>query len=395
MHRELIPREISIVRCYYEQEVVAPGTSFGFDINGSGFTEAFYRIIQVDADALDIQVRDLRLVTANQIHGVMDVGADATTQYVHPKVLIRGLPVFRAPDPFGVVRHGDVLDIVLVSIDETGQSGHFDVITNLEPADVKRFRVVPSTDKLEIAQLTPRLPFHIDGLMQIAPGLSNGHYGLTAYMGSHELKKKEPLVDVVRPNVGRSGSIDNLKAIEPAHRPNDAVQIALRGSGFTAGDTRLLTARVSPFSVESSTFSFVSGGRMDLTVHLPGNIPVGVYGVTVFHKGKEIYNQKAVFLVVLPNWLGGIRLAQPVGPGRTGKLLIQGREISQAFVSGLQVAVEEPGLRLSPLRLQDPSTIVADIEVDSSVAPGDYLVHLTSQGKALQLSRGNIIKITP
>src|SRR5258706_7957733 len=108
MHRELIPENIHIERCYYDQEVVAPGTTFGFDINGSGFDEAFYKIISVDPDALDVTVKNLRLVTTNQIHGQIDVGPEATTQYLHPLIIIRVLPVFRAPAPFGVDRPGEV-----------------------------------------------------------------------------------------------------------------------------------------------------------------------------------------------------------------------------------------------------------------------------------------------
>jgi len=111
MHRELIPKNINIVKCYYDLDVVAPGTTFGFDIDGSGFDEAFYKIISVDPDALDVTVKNVTLVTANQIHGQIEVVSEATTQYIHPKVIIRSLPVFRAPDPFGVVRHGEVLDI--------------------------------------------------------------------------------------------------------------------------------------------------------------------------------------------------------------------------------------------------------------------------------------------
>ena len=125
MHRELIPKTVNIVRCYYDLDVVGPGTTFGFDINGSGFDESFYKTITIDADALDITVKNLRLITANQIHGQLEVGSEATTQYVHPLVLIHGVPVFRAPDPFGMVRPGEVLAIELTSIDETGQYGHF------------------------------------------------------------------------------------------------------------------------------------------------------------------------------------------------------------------------------------------------------------------------------
>jgi hypothetical protein len=106
MHRELIPKNITIERCYYTEEVVNPGTQFYFEINGSGFDSSFYRSITVDPDALDVEVKDLKLVTANQIQGLMAVGEAATTQYIYPKIVIRGLPVFKAPDPFGVVRHG-------------------------------------------------------------------------------------------------------------------------------------------------------------------------------------------------------------------------------------------------------------------------------------------------
>src|SRR6185437_12209704 len=45
MHRELIPKTITVVRCYYDRDVVAPDTTFEFDINGSGFTEEFHQMI--------------------------------------------------------------------------------------------------------------------------------------------------------------------------------------------------------------------------------------------------------------------------------------------------------------------------------------------------------------
>lgn len=394
MHRELIPREITIVRCYYDETIVGPGMRFGFDINGSGFNEAFYRIIEVDPDALDVTVENLRLVTANQIHGEIVVGSEATTQYIHPKILIRHLPVFRAPDPFGVVRPNEVLDIQLLSIDESGQSGRFDVITNLTEANLKRLRIVPSTDKLNVSSILPNLPFHVVGVMQIGQGLTNGQYGLTAYMGNRVVFKKDPLVDVVKPNVGKSGSIDSLKAAEPAHRPNDIFTVSLRGSGFTQSDSRLLSARTNKMGINSSTVTYVSGGRMEITFQLPENAAEGLYGVSVFQNGKEIYQQDRVFAVVPANWLSGVQLQRPLGPGTSGTLHIKGRDITAAYVQGLEIAVEEKGLQLSPLRLQDASTIAADLQVDASVAPGDYLMHVSHQGKLLKLPRGSLIKIT-
>src|SRR5437016_147826 len=47
LHKELIPKNIEIVRCYYTQQVAPPGTTFGFDINGLGFTSEFEKMIKV------------------------------------------------------------------------------------------------------------------------------------------------------------------------------------------------------------------------------------------------------------------------------------------------------------------------------------------------------------
>src|SRR5882672_842627 len=199
MHQELIPKNITIVHASYDLDVVAPGTTFSFDIIGSGFDEAFYKIITVDPDALDVTVKNLRLVTPNQIRGQIEVGSEATTQYIHPLVVIRALPVFRAPDPFGVVRPGEVLDMMLTSIDDTGQWGHFRVITNLNERLYEKFRLVPTNPLLEVSNLKTQYPFYVNGVVMIGQGLKHGHYGLIAYMGKREIFRQDPLVDVVKP----------------------------------------------------------------------------------------------------------------------------------------------------------------------------------------------------
>src|SRR5438445_358513 len=176
MHRELIPKSITIVHCSYDIDVVAPGTTFSFDLIGSGFDEAFYKIIAVDPDALDVTVKNLRLVTPNQIHGQIEVGSEATTQYIHPLVIIRSLPVFRAPEPFGVVRPGEVLDIALTSIDETGQWGRFRVITNLDERLAQKFRLEPTNPLLEVSNIKTQLPFYVDGVVMIGQRLEHGQY---------------------------------------------------------------------------------------------------------------------------------------------------------------------------------------------------------------------------
>ncbi len=395
LHPELIPKEITIVRCYYDQEVVAPGYTLGFDINGSGFNEAFQQMITVDLDALDIQVTSLKLVTANQIHGEISVGPEATTQYVNPKILIKRLPVFKAEDPFGVVRRGEVLDIVLTSIDESGQSGRFRIITNLDPGLLKGLRVTPTTPKLEIGTLSPQLPFHLDGELRIAPGLSSGEYGLAAYFGTHELLKKDPLVDVVRPDVGRTGSVSSLKTSELAHRPGDLLQLTIQGSGFAYGDTRFLTAQVEEFDMGQASFTYISPGRIDLSMQIPLNAPVGTYSMSLRHKRKTIYQKKMVFGIVPTNWLSGVHLSQPISPGQKGQVQLLGRDLSPDFIRSLHVDTDEPGLQVSAPRLQDNSTAVSEVQVSTAVAPGDYLIHITASGRNLRLPKGNIIKINP
>ncbi|MFA5975286.1 MAG: hypothetical protein WC859_03880 [Elusimicrobiota bacterium] len=391
----MIPKDILIVRCYYEQELVAPETTFGFDINGSGFTESFHQMIKVDPDALDVEVRDLRLVTTNQIHGLMVVGPDATTQYIYPKILIRSMPVFKAPEPFGVVRPGEILDIELIRIDETGQSGRFRILTNLDSSLFRKLRISPTTEHLDVTLLPPQLPFYVEGHLEIGPGVHSGEYGLIAFLGTHELFRKNPLVDVVRPNVGHSGSIENVSATERTHRPGDLVELVVNGSGFSPGDVRSLRIRVNALGIETNAVTYVSPGKLQVSLQVPANAPVGVYGITIEHNSKVLYQKKTVFGIVPPNWLGGVQLTRALSPGQSGTVQILGRDLSPDFVKSLQIESDEAGLQLTNGRLQDSSTIVADISISTGVAPGDYLLHITRQGQPVRLPGGSIIKINP
>src|SRR5689334_5593659 len=45
LHRELIPKNIEIVRVYYGQQITGPGSIVEFDINGSGFNNEFEKMI--------------------------------------------------------------------------------------------------------------------------------------------------------------------------------------------------------------------------------------------------------------------------------------------------------------------------------------------------------------
>jgi hypothetical protein len=393
-HPELIPKNITIVRIYFEQPVVGPGTQFDFDINGSGFDVSFQQMISVDFDALDIEPKNLRLVTANQIHGTVSVGDAATTQYIYPQVMIRGLPVFRAEEPFGVVRPGEVLDIQLTNIDDTGQMGEFRVTTNLTKALYSRFRLEPTTPRLELGMLTPKLPFYVDGVVRIQPGLSSGEYGLKTFMGNHALFKKDPLVDVVHPDIGRTGTIENVKAEQPAHRPGDELSFIIKGSGFTSAAAGALVGKIEGFDMGNGQVTYLTAGELRLNFHIPANAPTGLYGVDVLQKGKPVYQRKTAFAIVPANWLNGVKLLQPIRPGQRGVVQLTGRDLSAGFIQLLTISTDEPGITLSPPRLQDLSTAALDVRVSSDVAPGDYILHVSVGAKPLKLAGGNIIKIT-
>jgi hypothetical protein len=395
MHQELIPKNITIEKCYYDFDVVAPGTTFGFDIVGSGFDDAFYKIISIDPDALDVTVQNLRLITPNQIHGQIVVGPEATTQYIHPEVIIRALPVFRAPEPFGVVRRGEVLDVELTSIDETGQWGRFRVITNLDEGLFSKFHLEPTNTRLEISNVKPQYPFYVDGVVQISDGLKNGHYGLVASLGNHELFREDPLVDVVKPTVGRTGSIEKIKANEMAHRPGDMLELTITGSALPLSASSSLSIKVNEFAMGSSTVSYVTQGQLNASLQIPMNAPVGVYGLSILSNGKVLEKQPNVFAIVPPNWLSSVKLATPLSPGRNGQVFILGRDISPDYAKTLQIQTDTPGLQVSGLRWQDASTLVANITVAANVDPGDYIIHVTTDGKTLKFPRGNIVKITP
>src|SRR6266700_26306 len=167
LHKELIPKNIEIVRCYYTQEIAPPGSSFGFDINGSGFTSEFEKMIRVESGHDSVEIKNLHLVTTNQLHGDIAVGPDAKTGFVYPRVLIKGLPVFRAPDPFAVVRKGEVLTVFFVSMEENGRGGNFRVITNLDEASAKTFQITPSTPGIQVSEMQPQLPYVMNGHLQI------------------------------------------------------------------------------------------------------------------------------------------------------------------------------------------------------------------------------------
>ncbi len=288
-----------------------------------------------------------------------------------------------------------MLDISLTSIDETGQWGHFRVITNLDDKLAGKFRIEPTNPLLEVSNIKTQFPFYVDGVVMIAQGLKHGQYGVVAYLGKREIFKQDPLVDVVKPTVGKTGSIEKVEAVEKAHRPGDNLELMVKGSAFLPNVVTTLVARVQPMDMGTSTFTFVSAGRLDALLRIPSNAPVGVYGVDILSKGKVLQQQMNVFGIVPPNWLATVKLSSPLSPGNNGQLMLIGRDLTPDFTKTLQLSTDTEGLQVSNLRWQSATTLLADISVAAAIAPGDYIIHVDSGGKPLKLPRGSIIKITP
>jgi hypothetical protein len=229
----------------------------------------------------------------------------------------------------------------------------------------------------------------------IADGLKHGQYGVVASLGKREIFRQDPLVDVVKPTVGKTGSIEKVRAAEMARRPGDRLDLIVTGSAFLPNAVTGLSAEVNGFDMGPSTFTFVSAGRLDATLQIPAGTPVGIYGVSILSKGKVLEKQPTAFAVVPPNWLASVKLSSPLGPGKSVSLLITGRDISPDYAKTLEAATDTEGLQISNLHWQDASTVIAAVTAAQTLEAGDYIIHLSAGGKPLKLPRGNIIKITP
>ncbi len=396
LHKELIPKNIEIVRCYYNQEITPPGVTFGFDINGSGFTSEFEKMIKVKVENAGIRVKNLKLATANQIHGDLEVGPEAATAFSFPRVLIKDLPVFSAPDPFAIVRKGEVLTVIFISMEENGRAGRFRVITNLDEELFKQFRVEPSTPGLQISAIEPHLPYAVEGTLRIGQGVPPGEYGLVVKVAEKEVYRRNGMIRIVRPNIGQSGFIQGLRAEDLYHRPGDEIQVYVQGSGLSRQDAEALEGQVDGYAMGRGTFTFLSGAQMRLVFNAPPSIPVGTYGVTVSHSGGPVlFQKKDVFKIVPPNWVVGVQVSPPVRAGGKSLLKIVGRDLSSQWMEHLHIDLDEPGISISGLHRVDSSTLAADISVKASVAPGDYWLHLSVNGRKIDPPFGSIIKVEP
>ena len=396
LHKELIPKDISIARCYYAQEVAPPGTTFGFDIDGSGFTSEFEQMISVKVDEPGVRFKDLRLVTPNQIHGDIEVGSTAATKFVFPKVLIKGLPVFSAPEPFAVIRPGEVLAIFFVEMQDNGRGGRFRVLTNLTTGQAALFKIEPSTPGLLVSNMDLHLPYAIDADLRIGPGVQGGEYGLSARLGDKEVFRRNGMIRIVKPNVGSSGLIHGITAEEPYHRPGDAVQLYLQGTGLSPNDAATLLATVKEFDMGRGSFTYISPSQMRFDFNASTAAPLGDYSITIKNaKGETVFDKNDVFHLIAANWIAGAQVTPPVHPGQKSTLKVMGRDLSAGYVQQLRIETDAPGIAISSLRPVNVSTLEADIAVSSTVAPGDYWLHLSAGGKKINPPYGSIIKVEP
>jgi hypothetical protein len=392
IHKELIPKDIAIVRFYYDQQVVSPGTTFGFDINGSGFTSEFQKSLSVNTGEPTLQVKNLHLVTANQIHGDLIVAPGAATHYVFPRVSLKNRPVFQAPQPFAVIRPGEVLDIVFTRLDEDGRGGGFRIFTYLDPTTAKLFHLKAGASGLEISALKPRLPFIMEGTLRLGEGVDHGDYDLIAFLGSKEVFRKRQMLHIVSPNVGQGGLIQSLKAAEFNHRPGDNVELLLQGTGFAPQDIEALNARIDEIDMGKLTYTFISSTQLGIYFTVPKEAPEGPYGILIEQNHQLLWRQKKVFSIVPANWVTSVQMT-PVSPGDKALLKVTGRDFSGEFEKGLKIQVDEPGIYISSLRRMDSYTLAADVEVESSVVPGDYLLNLTFKGTVVKPQTGSIITV--
>jgi hypothetical protein len=281
-------------------------------------------------------------------------------------------------------------------MDESGRGGRFRVITNLDEALAKEFKILPSMPGIEVANIEMRLPYAVDGDLRIRPGVPPGDYGLHIQVGAKEVFRRDGMIHIVRPNVGQSGFIQGVVAQEPFHRPGDLAQLYVQATGLMPDDVAHLTARVPEFDMGVGSFTYLSPSQLRLAFQTPSAASTGTYSVVITGSGGQtLFEKKKAFTIVGADWVAGVQVSPPVHPGQSGLLKVLGRDLSPAFAQALQVQADETGIRLGPLQQTDASTLSAEISVRSGVAPGDDWQHLSYQGKKIDPPYGSLIKVEP
>ena len=233
-----------------------PGTVLGFDIDGSGFTKEFERMIKVDAGAAGICVKNFAAC-----HGQPDsrragcVDRRANRLHISARAHSKALPVFSAPEPYAVIRKNEVLTIIFISMEDNGRAGRFRVLTNLNNDLFQKFKIVPSTAGLDISDITPRLPYAVEGTLRIGQRVPPGAYGLEIQIGDKTALRRDGMIRIVKPNVGATGFIQAVTPEEPFHRPGDVIELYVQGSGFIPQNIQDLHAQISEFDMGPGSFN--------------------------------------------------------------------------------------------------------------------------------------------
>lgn len=394
LHPELIPKDISIVRVYYTSMLNGPGSEMEFDINGSGFTKEFERMITVESGHPEVSVHNLALVTANQIHGRLKISEKCPTTVAFPKVLIQKKPVFQAPDPFGIIRPGEILNLIFTEMGESGRTGRFRVFTNLNNETFPTFKVTVSTPTIEIRDLEPHLPFVVDGSIIIGPAVE-GSYDLKATLGEKVIWNKPGIIRVVKPNVGATGLIQRVIPADGFHRPGDRVSFLIQGSGFRPSDADSLGLSVSDLAISASTFTYIAPGRMEFSFVLPKDAPVKNYGLKLAHGTEVLQNVPNAFEVVPANWSRELVVSPPLAAGGSSQLKLIGRDFDSAFINGLTVEVDDPDLKVGSFSMKSATEAVAPISAGAGIKPGDYLIHIKRGNVSVNANFGNVIRVVP
>lgn len=393
IHPELIPKNVAIARFTYKSPLHSPGENFEFDIVGSGFTAAFQKAVTVYSGSPHVQVKNLRLVTINQIHGEMVIHATAPTGYAFPYVLLNEVPVFKASAPFAVIRPGEVLDIVFARMDPDGKGGHFRTYMNLDDSLAGRFSVRSDMSGVEVSPLTFKLPYMAEGNVRIAPEVPRGEYPLSACIDQGEVFRKDHLIQVIHASIGRNGFIQAVRPADPYVRPGDPVTFIVQGRGFEEQDASGMVLRMA--GVADIPVQYAAPDRMEATLVLPVNAVPGIYDVHLAKNSEIIFPAAKALTVVGRNWLRRLDVTPSPRPGFNVVLTLYGKDLDPEYAKTLRITCDEPGLHILRPVWVDAHTLRADMQVDSSVKPGSYLVNVSSDGKIIAPAEKPILTVLP
>ena len=395
LHPELIPPNVRIVRFKYDQDIIAPGESTGFDLNGAGFTPEFHNLVKIDPAEPRLELGKEVLVTPNQIHGTLAAGVAAPTRFVAPRVLIGNEIVFVAPDPLAVVRLHDILSASVTGIENDGRLVDFQLIANLTDEDMAKLRFETDTRGLTFSR--PRRDGkYLVGVSATINGTADpGAHRLRVFEGPRKAFSRRNFFKVLGPNIGESGFILGLSAQDRFQCTGGTLRVTLWGSDLRKKDMQDLSARVEGgFDLREAVFTFVTPSQLILVFQVPLNASPGVYPLAIYHRGKLAYREEAVFEVVDAYWLERILETSVFTPGQPSFLKIRGRGLTESFADGLTVSAEAPGFSFGKVRRLDEDTLGAPFTIAPDVTAGDYLLSFRFKGVAEVKPRfGSIIHV--